>query len=42
MITKYEKNKLVKLRKQGYSWREIAREFKKVSKESYTDLRPRR
>jgi len=32
MITKYEKNKLVKLRKQGYSWREIAREFKKDSK----------
>jgi len=28
-MLEYEKNKLVNLRKQGYSWREIAYEFKK-------------
>jgi len=30
-MLEYEKSKLVKLRKQGYSWREIAHEFKKDS-----------
>lgn len=30
-MLEYEKNKLVKLREQGYSWREIAHEFKKDS-----------
>jgi len=30
-MLEYEKNKLVKLREQGYSWREIAYEFKKDS-----------
>lgn len=41
-MTQYEKEKLIKLRKRGYSWRQISREFKKdkqCQNYSYESLR---